>query len=489
MLQNRCRHEHELMKVEAWKRRIGFPRKPGADRLSADAGVGGFREDRLPVFLRADAPGERFGAQARAAAGRAGSVGAVARKHDANVHLVVLRFKPLEEAPDAVPLGLPFPRPPGLSLFNDPARFFGEVLIGDVRRNAESSAGAQHVVLAFRKGLGGERLYGVFPETFRAVGDDEGEVGPDDAAEAAADRTGADRRIEAEGSGLRGREGKSALRAGKPVLVARESSGGFARTFRPDGDAPVAPLQCRLNRLNRAASLHGRRAEAVGGNDEQRAVASRLARQNAREALGGEARFRRFEGKRLRDEALKGDGRSGVRFPARREAPEDVLPHGVGGKVEDGRAVIGAEGSRLSREEKLQTVVDLRHRAHGRARGADDGVLINGDRGRHALDRLNLRAVHAVEKLARIGAEGLHVPALTFRIQRIEDERAFPGPRKPRDDGEAPDGNVQIQVLEIILLGAADADRRRPFIPGVAGRILLGHLLEGNLWQLFSLRS
>ena len=265
------------------------------------------------------------------------------------------------------------------------------------------------------------------------------------------------------------------------MLVACKSLRLFTRTLNPDAHAPVAALQSRFQRLDRAASFNGGRPETIGRNDDERSVSPRLPGENPREALSRKPRFRRFKRKRLRHEALKGNGRARVGHSARREPRENVLPHGVRREVEDRRAVMRTEGPRLSRKEKLQAVIHFGHRAYGRARGADDGVLINGNRRGHAFDRRHLRAVHAVEELARVGAEGLHVPALALRIKRIEDERAFPGPGKARDDGEAPDRNVEVKVLEIILLGAADADRRRRFIPGVAGSILLGHLRENSV--------
>src|SRR5206468_2682056 len=55
--------------------------------------------------------------------------------------------------------------------------------------------------------------------------------------------------------------------------------------------------------------------------------------------------------------------------------------------------------------EKFQVIVDLRHRADGRA-GSLDGVrLLNGDRGRDTADIVNARLVHAVEELPHVRAE------------------------------------------------------------------------------------
>jgi imidazole glycerol phosphate synthase subunit HisF len=76
-----------------------------------------------------------------------------------------------------------------------------------------------------------------------------------------------------------------------------------------------------------------------------------------------------------------------------------------------------------AREQQLEVVVELRHRAHRRARGAHRVGLVDGDGRRHAFDCVHRRAVHAVEELARVGAEGLDVTALSFGVQRVEDQR------------------------------------------------------------------
>src|SRR6476661_1906763 len=78
---------------------------------------------------------------------------------------------------------------------------------------------------------------------------------------------------------------------------------------------------------------------------------------------------------------------------------------------------------RGARKEELQVIIELRHSANGRARGTDGIRLVDGDCGRNAVNRIDLRLVHAIEKLARIRRECLDITPLAFRIQRIEDER------------------------------------------------------------------
>src|SRR3990172_6271523 len=113
-------------------------------------------------------------------------------------------------------------------------------------------------------------------------------------------------------------------------------------------------------------------------------------------------------------------------------------------------------------------VVQLGHGADGRARGAHRVGLVDRDRRRNAIDRIHLRLVHAVEEVARVGAEGLYVAPLAFGVQRVEHERGLARARDPGDDDQLAGRDRQREVLEIVLARAANANR-------VGGRLLLLH--------------
>ena len=106
-------------------------------------------------------------------------------------------------------------------------------------------------------------------------------------------------------------------------------------------------------------------------------------------------------------------------------------------------------------------IVELGHRADGRARGAHRVGLVDRDRRRDAFDRVDLRLVHAVEELARVRREGLDVAPLAFGVQRVEDERRLAAAGHAGDDDELVRGQLERQVLEVVLARAADDDRRR----------------------------
>ena len=104
-------------------------------------------------------------------------------------------------------------------------------------------------------------------------------------------------------------------------------------------------------------------------------------------------------------------------------------------------------------------IVQLGHRAHGRARCAHGIGLVDRDRGRNPLDRVDLRLVHAVEELPRVRAESLDVAPLPFRVERVEDERRLPGAGDAGHHDELVQRQLEREVLEVVLAGAPDDDR------------------------------
>ena len=88
------------------------------------------------------------------------------------------------------------------------------------------------------------------------------------------------------------------------------------------------------------------------------------------------------------------------------------------------------------RPQQAQVVVDLGDRADRRARVARGRLLVDRDRRRQALDRVDVGLVHLAEELARVGAQRLDVAALALGVDRVEGQRRLPRPRQPRDDDE-----------------------------------------------------
>ena len=114
---------------------------------------------------------------------------------------------------------------------------------------------------------------------------------------------------------------------------------------------------------------------------------------------------------------------------------------------------------RGAREQQLQVIVELGHRADGRARGAHRIRLVDGDGRRNAIDAIHRGLVHAVEELARVRRERLDVTPLALGVQRVEHQRGLARARHAGHDHQFAQRNLEVEVLQIVLARAADADR------------------------------
>ena len=81
--------------------------------------------------------------------------------------------------------------------------------------------------------------------------------------------------------------------------------------------------------------------------------------------------------------------------------------------------------------EQTKIVVDFGNRPDGRARAAAGSLLLDGDGRAQAVDRIYIRPFHLVEKLPRIGREGLNIAPLAFGIDRIEGQRRLARTAEP----------------------------------------------------------
>ena len=110
-------------------------------------------------------------------------------------------------------------------------------------------------------------------------------------------------------------------------------------------------------------------------------------------------------------------------------------------------------------EEQLEVVVQLGHGANRGAAGAHRVGLVNGNRRGHAVHPVYSGLVHAVQKLARVGGERFHIAALAFGVQRVEHQAGLARTAGAGDDRQLAGADIQIEVLQIVLPCAANADR------------------------------
>ena len=130
----------------------------------------------------------------------------------------------------------------------------------------------------------------------------------------------------------------------------------------------------------------------------------------------------------------------------------------LGGLPRDGFAAVRAVRRADGAVDHAQVVVDFRDRADRRARRARGGLLLDGDRRRKPLDRIDSGPLHLIEELPRVGRKRFDVAPLALGIQRVERERGFARAGKPGDHRQRVARDFQADVLQIVLPGAPDDD-------------------------------
>ena len=138
-----------------------------------------------------------------------------------------------------------------------------------------------------------------------------------------------------------------------------------------------------------------------------------------------------------------------------RQDAVDHLRHGLALDRQAGRGRIGHADARV---QQAQIVVDLGDRADGRARVLRGRLLLDRDRRRQAVDRIDVGLLHQLQELARIGRQALDIAPLALGIDRVEGERGLARARQAGDHDQLVARDLDIDVLEIVLAGAANDD-------------------------------
>ncbi len=115
------------------------------------------------------------------------------------------------------------------------------------------------------------------------------------------------------------------------------------------------------------------------------------------------------------------------------------------------RAALGAVGHADAGVEQPQVVVDLGDRADRGARVAGRGLLVDRDGRRQALDEVDVGLVHLPEELPGVGRQRLDVAALALGVDRVERQRRLPRAREPREDDQLVAGQLDADVLQVVL--------------------------------------
>ena len=80
--------------------------------------------------------------------------------------------------------------------------------------------------------------------------------------------------------------------------------------------------------------------------------------------------------------------------------------------------------------------------------------------GADAVDAIDVRLLHPLEKLARVGRQRLDVAPLPFGVDRVEGERRLARPADAGDDDQLAGGQRDVDVLEVVRARAADDEIR-----------------------------
>src|SRR5262249_23713247 len=135
---------------------------------------------------------------------------------------------------------------------------------------------------------------------------------------------------------------------------------------------------------------------------------------------------------------------------------EDLVDDRLEALPGDRPAADGAVWAADPREEQAQVVIDLGNGADGRARVPRRRLLVDRDRRREPVDRVDVGLLHHLQELARVGGERLHVPPLPFGVDRVEGEARLARARQPGDADQLVPRQDDGDVFEVVLPRTVD---------------------------------
>lgn len=429
---------------------------------------GGIPTGQLDGFSESggDAIGEDFGLEASALAVRAGRIGAVSGEEDADVHFVGFGLEPAEVSFDAVPSAGPLvfgvAAVVGVTL-DDPALVFrGEHGEGDIGGDSAGAAELEQVALAFEALAGLPGADGALGEGFGAIGEGLVVIDADDAAEAAAGGAGAEGVVEAEegGGGLT----VIAVAIGAMEAVGERTALGAGIGPPVEGEFAAAEVVGLFAGFREAGALVRGELNTILDDGQGRGL-------GGLEVAGG---FFEADGCVVEPEALValafdqgerfGEGELGGEGELERDGDfagvAEFGPDALGGVLADPASALDAVEFGQVRPQEFEVVADFGHGADGRAGGADGVALFDGDGRGDAIDSVDGGFIHAVEELAGVGGERFDITSLAFGEQGVEGERTFAGAAGTGDNDEPVEGQVEVEVLEVVVADAAEVDGR-----------------------------
>ncbi len=144
----------------------------------------------------------------------------------------------------------------------------------------------------------------------------------------------------------------------------------------------------------------------------------------------------------------------------------------LGRLAHDRPAADGAVGLAHPRPQQAQVVVDLGDRPDRRARVARGRLLVDRDRRREPLDRVDVGLVHLPQELPGVRRQRLHVAPLALGVDRVERQARLARSREAGYHHQRVPRQRQRDVLQVVLARSRDDDL-------VAGGHI-GHSMRAN---------
>ena len=320
-------------------------------------------------------------------------------------------------------------------------RFGGQIAHGRIQREAVffAQCAEEHVRLGARLAAGpAHDIEWIFAYRLCPVRNDQIRVDLHLHAEAGAGGTGAERAVEGEGARGELLHGYAAVRTGQ---VLREEHFVFARA--DIGDHRAAGKRERSFQRVRQAALDVRAQDQAIDHDLDAVLFLLIQRRHVAHVVDFAVHAHAYESllgdalEHLDMLALLGADHGREQLHARALGQgQHLIDHLIHTLLADFAAALGAMGHAHARIKQAQIVVDFRHRAHGGAGIFAGGLLVDGNRGGETVDGIAVRLFHLAQELARIGGEGLHIPALALGIERVKGERRFAAAGQAGEDDE-----------------------------------------------------
>ncbi len=116
------------------------------------------------------------------------------------------------------------------------------------------------------------------------------------------------------------------------------------------------------------------------------------------------------------------------------------------------------------RKEQTKKMINLRHRRDGRFAAAAGDALLDRHTRRQTGDKIDIGFFELLDELPRVGRHAVEKSALSFGEQNVERECRFSRAAQSRDHDHLVARNFDVDVLEIVLARAVNADRAVRFV-------------------------